>query len=213
MPAATMSTSPPMLPFRDSNNLTLRYAPASTTSATSYSPSPYDSDCEALISSSLPSDIDEEAMMRFTATGRPAPVFKASGLQNLGGHMYTAPQLLPKRYTDESVIPAIVTNVIPRARVDGSGAGAGKEKKAGGFLKKLKGAKRDEVVPGGSAEAPGIMKVVYMPRGEYLKYFAKDLKGEYIGTEPYRRYTEEELEERYQQYIPRNVPKKRWGSS
>lgn len=39
-----------------------------------------------------------------------------------------------------------------------------------------------------------------MPRGEYLKYFAKDTAGNYIGTEPYRAWTAEELEEAYGRY-------------
>jgi len=39
----------------------------------------YDEDDEPLISAENPySDLDEDAMMRFTATGRPAPVFKSS---------------------------------------------------------------------------------------------------------------------------------------
>jgi hypothetical protein len=46
------------------------------------------------------------------------------------------------------------------------------------------------------------MKVVYMPRRDYLKFFARGLKGEYIGSEPWRRWSEEELEERFAQYKP-----------
>jgi hypothetical protein len=39
-----------------------------------------------------------------------------------------------------------------------------------------------------------------MPRGEYLKYFAKDFDGAYIGTEPQKKWTEEELEDQFGQY-------------
>jgi hypothetical protein len=38
-----------------------------------------------------------------------------------------------------------------------------------------------------------------MPRGEYLKYFAR-ADGVYSGTEPERQWTEEELEEKYGKY-------------
>lgn len=43
-------------------------------------------------------------------------------------------------------------------------------------------------------------KVVFMPRREYKKYFAKDKEGQYIGTEPQREWTEEELEDEFGQY-------------
>lgn len=36
-----------------------------------------------------------------------------------------------------------------------------------------------------------------MPRKEYLKHFARGTGGEYIGTEEYRRWTEEELEREF----------------
>jgi hypothetical protein len=39
-----------------------------------------------------------------------------------------------------------------------------------------------------------------MPRGEYLKYFAKDDKGLYVGTEPLRLWTEEEVELKFGKY-------------
>lgn len=39
-----------------------------------------------------------------------------------------------------------------------------------------------------------------MPRREYKKYFAKDKEGRYIGTEPQRQWTEEELDDEFGQY-------------
>jgi hypothetical protein len=39
-----------------------------------------------------------------------------------------------------------------------------------------------------------------MPRSEYLKYLAKDDVGLYCGTEEWREWTAEELEENYGQY-------------
>lgn len=131
--------------------------------------------------------------MRFTATGRPMPGFKFSGLQNLGGDMYSLPQLLPKRYTDESIIPAIVVDVIPAA--DAAGVEDAKKRRPSLFGRLKSGEKKKD-------EGKGLTKVVYMPRGDYLKYFARGQKGEYIGTEPYKKWTEEELDEAFNQYKP-----------
>jgi hypothetical protein len=47
-----------------------------------------------------------------------------------------------------------------------------------------------------------------MPRKEYLKYFARDSKNMYIGTESERIWTDEELESRYGRY--RNFERPRW---
>lgn len=52
------------------------------------------------------------------------------------------------------------------------------------------------------------MKVVRMPRREYLKYFAKDDKCNYIGTEPQKEWTAAELEEKFGQY--QNLPPTEW---
>lgn len=196
---AKTAQQPAMLPYRDENNLSVRYIRAPVP-ATQYSnladSSPYDSDFEPLITSTVASDLDEDALMHFTATGRPVPVFKGSALSNLGGHMYTVPQLLPKRYTDDSIIPAIITDVIPAEKTP-------VEPKKKGLLGRLKGDKQK-----GVKSEKGIMKVVFMPRREYQKFFARDLKAEYIGTEPYRQWKEEELEEMYGKYKPEKIAKK-----
>jgi hypothetical protein len=47
---------------------------------------------------------------------------------------------------------------------------------------------------------PATSKTVWMPRRDYKKYFAKDKDGNYIGTEPRREWTEEELEDEFGQY-------------
>ena len=112
--------------------------------------------------------------------------------------MYLPPQLLPKRYTDDSIVPAIVTNVIP------SQTTLSEPPKKKSLFGKLKGKKQDDRI-----SEKGLLKVVMMPRREYQKYFAKDLNGVYIGTEPYRRWTEEELEETFGKYKPEKVEKKR----
>jgi len=178
-----------ILPFRDTDNKTVAYG------ASPNAPSPeIGSDAELL---APPQGLDEDAMQHFTATGRPAPKFKASALVSLGGDMYSVPQLLPKRYTDDSIIPAIVTDVVPSEKT----AAADAKKKQGGFLSKLKGKKESEGL-NENGERKGITKIVYMPRRDYLKYFAKDENGAYIGSEPYKKWTEEELEEEFAKYRP-----------
>lgn len=62
--------------------------------------------------------------------------------------------------------------------------------KSSSFLSKLK--------PG--SKVPSSTKSVWMPRGEYRKHFAKDKEGNYVGEEPQKEWTEEELEERCGRY-------------
>ena len=109
--------------------------------------------------------------------------------------MHSLPQLLPRRYTDDSIIPAIVVDVIPSQKTIEE-----QEKKGGrrgSFLSKLKGQPQPK-----REEGKGLTKVVFMPRRDYLKWFARDLEGKYIGTEPYKKWEEEELEETFKQYKP-----------
>jgi hypothetical protein len=113
---------------------------------------------------------------------------KTSAWANMGGEGITAnaPQLLPERYTDDSVLPYILTDIIPAMEKPSDA-----EPKKSGFKRFLNQAR--------SKEDPSI-KAVYMPRGEYKKYFAKDKDGKYIGTEPQRSWTAEELDEEFGQY-------------
>jgi hypothetical protein len=198
MPAKTVHQQL-LLPYRDENNITIRYvaAPGFHPSHSALASSTgYESDFEPLIASD---DLDEDDLMHFTATGRPVPQFKGSALASLGGHMYTAPQLLPKRYTDDSIIPAIITGVIPSENKAKDKAEGSKKR---GILGKLKGKKEK----GGAGKSEnGVLKVVFMPRREYQKFFARDLKGNYIGSEPFRRWKEEELEELYGRYRPKKL--------
>lgn len=180
-----------MVPFRDVDNKSVAYGTNPNSTGL-----PTDADTSRLVP---PEELPEEAMQHFTATGRPAPKYKHNNLASLGGDMYTAPQLLPRRYTDDSIIPAIVTDVVPSAESE-----AKKASQKGGFFSKLKGKKEETDALG---QKKGVTKVVYMPRREYLKYFAKDEKGEYIGTEPYKKWTEEELEAEFAQYKPKTGKK------
>ncbi|OBT97513.1 hypothetical protein VE01_04576 [Pseudogymnoascus verrucosus] len=98
------------------------------------------------------------------------------------GFVAQAPQLLQEKYTDESIIVAIITNVVPAQKptvVEGKKSFMGKFKKD---------------------KEPSTTKAVRMPRREYKKFFAKDKDGKYIGTEPQREWTQEELEDEFGQY-------------
>jgi hypothetical protein len=123
--------------------------------------------------------------------------------------MYSLPQLLPQKYTDDSVIPAIICNVIPGSSPPSSSlplpssspssspSSTPSSEKKKGIFNKLRRKSDDS-----GKESKGLTKVVYMPRREYMKYFARDLKGEYVGTEPFRRWSEGELSERFREFQP-----------
>ncbi len=56
--------------------------------------------------------------------------------------------------------------------------------------------------PGQASAATGFTKVVFMPRRDYLRFFARNRDNVYVGTEPERVWTEEELEERWGRFRP-----------
>ncbi|KAH6670512.1 hypothetical protein B0J14DRAFT_98209 [Halenospora varia] len=216
MPPSAPITPQPVA-YRAEDNTTIAYTNMRyTNSHPQPHPSqanPYDSDAEPLIPvptavSAHDHVLDEEAMKHFTATGRPMPVFKQSSLQSLAGDMYSLPQLLPKQYTDDSIIPAIITNVIPSSPPSSTPPSS---KPKSTFLGKLRRKSADGSGKKKGSEG-GLVKVVYMPRREYMKYFARGLKGEYIGTEPERRWSEGELEREFKRYVPEEKIKVRRGS-
>ena len=62
---------------------------------------------------------DDEEALNFTSTGGPAKINKPSAWANMvtgDGTVANVPQLLPERYTDDSLIPAIITNVVPSVK-------------------------------------------------------------------------------------------------
>ncbi|TAQ89570.1 hypothetical protein B7494_g2127 [Chlorociboria aeruginascens] len=136
-----MPSKPLLAPYRENN--TIKYVPTpsisslsspasgsqtqtqtiTTLSSTAAPPTPYDSDNEPLLAPQPETqELTADEILHFTATGRPMPVFKMSGLANLAGPYANAPQLLPVRYTDESVIPAIIVDVIPKCVADDGAA-------------------------------------------------------------------------------------------
>lgn len=67
----------------------------------------YDDDDLPLISNASYSDEEDNDMtQRFTATGGPMPVNRPSLFVNM--NMHCAPQHLPQKYTDDSIIPVVV---------------------------------------------------------------------------------------------------------
>jgi hypothetical protein len=51
-------------------------------------------------------EIERDPTQRFTATGGPMPAYRPSVYVSM--NMYSAPQHLPQKYTDESIIPVII---------------------------------------------------------------------------------------------------------
>jgi len=117
-------------------------------------------------------------------TGGPTTHKKASGWANHPGDGFVAnaPQLLPERYTDESIMPCVVTGIVPSDPKD-------EVPKKKGLMRFLDKSEKDPST-----------KVVYMTRGDYKKYFVKDSEGKYAGTEPEQQWTLEDLEERFGKY-------------
>ncbi|GME53097.1 hypothetical protein GTA08_BOTSDO05428 [Neofusicoccum parvum] len=114
-------------------------------------------------------------MQKFTAAGRPKPNFDPS-ISNTDFGMFTgggAPNLLPFRFTDDSIInvpiPLEDLEDEPEERAPGT------ERRSswmGRIGRKMAGKEKQKI------------RNVKMTRGEYLKYWAKDEHGNYVGTEP-----------------------------
>ncbi|KAI9780801.1 MAG: hypothetical protein M1816_002673 [Peltula sp. TS41687] len=115
--------------------------------------------------------VKEDEMQRFTATGRPLTKHHNSGVANPSTFIPEAPPALPWKFTDSSMISVPIPVL---AREDGP---TEEENATGGLGSKLKQAIK------GKKAAPK-MRVVKMTRAEYLKYWARDEQGNYIGTEP-----------------------------
>ena len=122
----------------------------------------------------------------------PIPETAATKYRSWGGELWHPREENPQhKLTD--IIPVVVTNVIASPFMESS---TQENKQPTGLGKLFKG-KQNETSKGKST-----IKTVFMPRSEYLKYFATDDKGEYMGTEPKQDWTEEELEERFGEFRP-----------
>lgn len=114
-------------------------------------------------------------MDKFTATGRPfkepSERDKAAGAFDMvavgdggGGFGATGPaNILPVRYTDESLISV---PVLPPGQI-----GRAPEEKKKHFWSSRRSSRNSDFI------------IKEIPRGDYLKYYAKDDDGAYIGTE------------------------------
>lgn len=135
---------------------------------------------------------DDPTLQSFTATGRPISKTSASrkgtGLEGLASYDSLgagAPNLLPVRFTDESIIsiavlpPPDLPDAKPEASdsdEDGNPVKGLKPKSRFSFSAfRRKSSSKKEKKP------DFVMKD--MTRAEYLKHYAKDDKGNYIGTE------------------------------
>lgn len=117
------------------------------------------------------------------------PKYQASSLEAIASSdcHNGAPQHLPVRFTDDSVlsIPIPYKDLWPTAGLDGqidesNDIGAvhtGGERRRSSIFGKLKGSNKDKKGKEG-------FRLVKMTRREYLMYWAKDEAGKYIGTEP-----------------------------
>ncbi|CAO1602104.1 hypothetical protein XANCAGTX0491_005735 [Xanthoria calcicola] len=146
---------------------------------------------------------DTDAMQRFTATGRPKevinkneeprkPSYNPSALGNLpSAFTHQAPQFLPQQFTDDSVL--LIPIPVSALRVATPPPSTSRKKtteeettpqpqqrrlsssSSSKLMNRLRGEKKKKKEE---------FKMVEMTRGEYLRYWAKDEEGRYIGTEP-----------------------------
>ena len=119
-------------------------------------------------------------MMRFTATGRPFVPDNRHQSSWAGMASEDAPQAvpvktLPLKFTDESLIsvPCLRTSAQEDRCASG---GADKEKKKRWWRRRSSTSSR-------SVNNPDNFVMRRLKRGEYLKHYAKDEHGNYIGTE------------------------------
>ncbi|KAM3085498.1 hypothetical protein ACMFMG_002571 [Clarireedia jacksonii] len=120
-------------------------------------------------------------------------------------HMYAAPQFCNTRLTDDSIIPAIVIDVIPKdvEHHETSDDDKNHHGRRTSLLRRVIHKEKKDKEKSVEHDGPRrITKVVYMPRRDYYKWFARGQGGEYIGTEPHKRWTEEELETTFGRYRP-----------
>jgi len=106
MLAARRQAQLSMLPYRDETGAVM-YAPAP--GVLRETSSILDDDDLPLISNAAYLSREEpesDPTLRFTATGGPMPTYRPSVYVSM--NMYSAPQHLPQKYTDESIIPVIV---------------------------------------------------------------------------------------------------------
>jgi hypothetical protein len=105
MLAARRQAQLSMLPYRDDSGA-VRYLPAP--GVLRYTTTIFYDDDLPLISNAAYSqeETGRDPTQRFTATGGPMPVYRPSAYVSMS--IYGAPQHLPQKFTDESIIPVII---------------------------------------------------------------------------------------------------------
>lgn len=168
------------------------------------------------IASTIP---DEDWKDNFTAIGGPMPQYKPSLWENICLWGLQAPQYPPFRFTDDSIIPVVVrfSPLDMECKKDSVMLYVCSRRRLNMSLTCL--SQRFSNIKGGLWEAVrhylasfrcldiGI-KIVKMPRREYLQNFARDADGNYVGTKPERCWTEHELNTEYGKY--QSVPARMW---
>ncbi|KFY45585.1 hypothetical protein V495_02896 [Pseudogymnoascus sp. VKM F-4514 (FW-929)] len=129
---------------------------------------------------------DTDCYERFTATGRPMPAYNRSAWSSACIYGPTAPHFLPFRFTDDSIIPVVV-------RVCEENFKAGVE----GTHSKRRRSLRDRLHLRSNKSK---IVVAMMPRRDYLRHFAHDEEGRYVGTEKEESWSEGDLEEEFGEY-------------
>jgi len=110
------------------------------------------------------------------------PPFPSMARSCMGG--ITAPQHLPFQFSDNTIIHVVV-------RVHQSQSSSSPSSPPSKFYKL-----KTRFLHNSQEN----IKVVRMPRSEYLRHFKRDKAGNYVGTEEERSWTGGELDERYGKY-------------
>lgn len=140
-------------------------------------------------------DLSDPVYQNFTATGRP---LRASNAFNQGGFAggmagaesfgRSAPNLLPVRFTDNSMISVPVLPHAEPTKVDDTASSIYTDYSDGPIKEQPKSRSRFSLSSSfrrkSSSKARGQDFIIKeMTRGNYLKFYAKDDDGRYIGTE------------------------------
>lgn len=135
---------------------------------------------------SQPADVPD--LQRFTATGRPIPAQDtrtglSGGMASAHSYGQSAPNLLPVRFTDNSVISVPVlphaepSQTKPDDEDSDEGPVKGPKSRSRFSLSNF----RRKSSSSGNGKQSFVIKE--MTRGNYLKHYAKDDSGKYIGSE------------------------------
>ncbi|ESZ98563.1 hypothetical protein SBOR_1013 [Sclerotinia borealis F-4128] len=112
-------------------------------------------------------------------------------------HMYAAPSFLSTPIREDSIIPAILVDVIPAERRYSSRSDSShdhdtiRQNSKTGLVSRLVKKRKNKAKNAAEEKEK-----------RYLKHFARGQSGEYVGTEPHRRWTEEELEQTFGKFRP-----------